>query len=605
MLLNLRVSRVKQMSNNFYEIERKLLPLGHQFSEDQRKVIEARGNINVVAGPGSGKTTVLTAKLLSLLTNQKQGDKGICCITHTNVAVDEIRKKLLHCGIKNINYPNFIGTIQSFFDYYFGSKAFGIIFPDKRLRIFDGNQYQTIYNQEFINETPWWSYDTAPDYKRRNAHLVISDDRLVSFKNDEAKAYSNNINKALKNIISRGIINNDQMTVLAKWYVNSHNNLLSAAIEKRFKYILLDEAQDTNNQQYQLLMNLLENTEVYFQRFGDPYQALYTIYGNETKDAWLPKHEEQKGIAQVKEISTTVRFDQRIANLVKNVCYEEYSTFHSERCDNKFDNYFITFRNESDLMAKYNRLIEQCATNDSDFFGCANKDMIVAPQHKDLEKWFSGYDRSTQSISNNSTNPFKELLTVVTRKLARENFITVTEERKKIQSDLKYSIAISEIIKELFSNNPDIEILKQCMNAFSLKKTSQQMIDELFKEKEISLCDLSNGGTSENDKLGVSTIHGVKGETHRSTFLLIDSKVNSNFSFTSPNPFWEKIFPFLIGKRIDYSHDNDAKFTRYCLKYAYVALSRPIFFAGVAVPIANLKSNQKDKMLSYGWKEAK
>lgn len=72
-------------------IERILLPAGERFSLEQMKAIIAGGNINVVAGPGSGKTTILAAKLISLLTKQKRGDKGICCITHTNIAVKEIK----------------------------------------------------------------------------------------------------------------------------------------------------------------------------------------------------------------------------------------------------------------------------------------------------------------------------------------------------------------------------------------------------------------------------------------------------------------------------------------------------------------------------------
>ncbi|MCY9127667.1 hypothetical protein MOE95_15280 [Bacillus spizizenii] len=44
------------------EIEKRLLPKGASFSGQQKEVILNSGSANVVAGPGSGKTTVLTAK---------------------------------------------------------------------------------------------------------------------------------------------------------------------------------------------------------------------------------------------------------------------------------------------------------------------------------------------------------------------------------------------------------------------------------------------------------------------------------------------------------------------------------------------------------------
>ena len=69
------------------------------------------------ACPGSGKTTVLLAKL-KLLADRMPfvNGAGICVLSHTNVAVDEIRKRLSGYADKLLSYPNYIGTIQSFVD---------------------------------------------------------------------------------------------------------------------------------------------------------------------------------------------------------------------------------------------------------------------------------------------------------------------------------------------------------------------------------------------------------------------------------------------------------------------------------------------------------
>lgn len=97
--------------------ERLLLPDGAHFSEDARDVMRCWHSTDVSACPGSGKTTVLLAKL-KLLADRMPfvSGAGICVLSHTNVAVNEIEKRLSDYADKLLSYPNYIGTIQSFVD---------------------------------------------------------------------------------------------------------------------------------------------------------------------------------------------------------------------------------------------------------------------------------------------------------------------------------------------------------------------------------------------------------------------------------------------------------------------------------------------------------
>ena len=72
-------------------IENLLLPEGAHFQEDARNVIRCWHSTDISACPGSGKTTVLLAKL-KLLSDRMPFEKGagICVLSHTNVAVEEI-----------------------------------------------------------------------------------------------------------------------------------------------------------------------------------------------------------------------------------------------------------------------------------------------------------------------------------------------------------------------------------------------------------------------------------------------------------------------------------------------------------------------------------
>ena len=107
-----------EISNQDIEsTEKLLLPNGAHFPEDARNVIRCWHSTDVAACPGSGKTTVLLAKLKLLADRMPlENGAGVCVLSHTNVAVDEIRNRLSEYADKLLGYPNYIGTIQSFVD---------------------------------------------------------------------------------------------------------------------------------------------------------------------------------------------------------------------------------------------------------------------------------------------------------------------------------------------------------------------------------------------------------------------------------------------------------------------------------------------------------
>ena len=87
------------------------------FDDDKIAVIKSNISQDIKACPGSGKTTVLLAKLLILANRMPFADgSGICILTHTNVAIDEIKARFGSKADILFSYPNFCGTIQSFVD---------------------------------------------------------------------------------------------------------------------------------------------------------------------------------------------------------------------------------------------------------------------------------------------------------------------------------------------------------------------------------------------------------------------------------------------------------------------------------------------------------
>ena len=94
------------------------------FDISRVNIIKEDRSCYVQASPGSGKTTVLLAKLI-ILTNKMPlpEGKGVCVLTHTNVAIDEIKAKLGQKADVLFSYPNFFGTIQTFLHKYIAAAA--------------------------------------------------------------------------------------------------------------------------------------------------------------------------------------------------------------------------------------------------------------------------------------------------------------------------------------------------------------------------------------------------------------------------------------------------------------------------------------------------
>lgn len=191
--------------------EKLLLPEGSHFPDDARDVIRCWHSTDVAACPGSGKTTILLAKLKLLADRMPlENGAGICVLSHTNVAVNEIKKRLSGYADKLLGYPNYIGTIQSFFDkfvtmpYLRNIAGRNVQAVDNStyalhmlLRIYKDDKYGTLKNMIRANYKPGGQFKNQLDYvqslylrndgalcvkKQKNLWLVQTDPPLNNIK---------------------------------------------------------------------------------------------------------------------------------------------------------------------------------------------------------------------------------------------------------------------------------------------------------------------------------------------------------------------------------------------------------------------------------------
>ena len=589
----------------------KILLRGAHFTAEQREVVQAIGRIDVVAGPGSGKTTVLAAKVLMLLSNRHAHDKGICCITHTNVAVKEILDRLKLGGVNEVDYPNFVGTIQSFMDKFLGKTAFATILPGITLKLLDDEKYSKRYEKNFRKILKNYSPNyNVPKPSGHGTELKIADNKSFQYTNTAShKYYSNAINSACCRLLKNGFASYSDLKSLSYWYLSKHQDELSKAFAERFSYLMLDEAQDTDDIQLKIINSLAEAKQLNVQRFGDPYQALYTIYGPNREDAWQP-HPDNKSY-NTKEISETTRFGSSIADLVKHVCPQEYDHFRSNQKSDPFPKYFMTYKNGDELKEKHTRLIRHAIKSSSDFSSSPKTDAIVGVMHQDLEKVEPTFSKEGAK-QRTHIRSVSEIYALLLNLLANSNSISVREELQLIRKNHKDNLELADIIQELASQKISSDYLFSCLKNLLITETISE--DDFKKNCDRLIQDityLTNEPrlASPSVHREFATIHAVKGETHRSTVLLLDSSVHRTYQSEEKdktNNFFNIVFPYLLGNRPEFSKNPEtAKLQKDCLKFAYVALSRPKYLVAVAIPTQDLDDEKKKCLLSHKWIESK
>ena len=136
------------------------------FDKTRINVIKNLDSVDIQAFPGSGKTTILVAKLAILAKKWPYSNSGICVLSHTNVAREEIQDRLgnSEVGRKLLSYPHFIGTVHSFFDTY-------IVLPWLR-----SNGYKiNIIDTDFVRTYRWnlLPYNTRAYLQRQHKNELI------------------------------------------------------------------------------------------------------------------------------------------------------------------------------------------------------------------------------------------------------------------------------------------------------------------------------------------------------------------------------------------------------------------------------------------------
>lgn len=286
------------------------------FTDAERQaVLLAAGSSDVNAAPGSGKTTVLAAKLLLLARKWPHDTRGICVLSHTNVAREEIQRRLgaTAVGARLLAYPHFIGTIHGFVDRFLALPALRSL--GLTIDVIDDEVFAKKAIARAMKKPPLWGWAQNDEGVKpmvgglvyRGADLVL-DSENGTLPKTTAKTYP--LLKEIKEqLTSEGVFRYADMFAFAEMLL-MHFPAIKAQLSRRFPLVYLDEMQDTSWEQEALLARLFDESVV-VQRYGDLNQRILVGKGDFAqlsfpKEGALP-------------ISTSKRFGPEIAAAVSGV----------------------------------------------------------------------------------------------------------------------------------------------------------------------------------------------------------------------------------------------------------------------------------------------
>jgi len=256
-------------------------------SETQQMIVQhGEGPLLVVAGPGSGKTRVLTERIRRLL-NESKGHFRILALTFTNKAANEMKERLSE--FPDIDQRSFIGTLHSFCMEVLSNrgKSVGI---DKLPNIFESYQdRKQVLLQAAMNDPQYPELkQLLLDIGDTNEQSKLLDHWLDMIREAKNKLLlpemldNENHRKIYKayndGLRASGVVDFDDLLLLT-YRLFQERPKIADFYRRQFRYICIDEAQDLNKAQYQVLRALCGSEYRNVMMVGDPKQAIFVWMG--------------------------------------------------------------------------------------------------------------------------------------------------------------------------------------------------------------------------------------------------------------------------------------------------------------------------------------
>lgn len=604
------------------------------FDRDERIPIieEFHKSFDVNACPGSGKTTVLLAKLIILSRKMPLGNgQGICVLTHTNVAIDEIKNKLGDKSDILFKYPNYFGTFQNFVDKYLTTPYFKRKYTDN-IKIIDNDKYYDHIRNLSRNKYPNIDYSIQKSIEKgyytdesyENNFVTFIDSKHFDIDSEEIRGNNNtiltnwNFYEELKDVminktLDKGILRYEDAYFLARLYLKRFPQLQNY-FSNRFRYVFIDEMQDVDEIQIKVLDKIFNN-EVIIQRFGDINQGINNF--NSNSNIWIFNED-------TRPINSSKRYGNGVIKFLEPLRVKKFGSMIGNDTINTLNPHIIIFDNDTihnvvpkylDILKEYN--IKEDKNKNIKIIGKIGTP--VSEQYKSISSYVKGYNTKGNKKVSLNKKIIKKLNEINSPKEFYEYLMSVVllavdKNKKKISKDELIRLLEDKYMNEFITYRSNIVYW---IKNFSIN-TNSVLVDILTKTKELfeSVEELNHNGDILKNKITINTgeeaitlekteinedfikvgnihtISGTKGETHKAT-LYLESKLifNSGKDISDIS----RILDYMVNKK-DKVKDEDKE----ALMNAYVAMSRAEKLTCIAVQYNTIKGRIKE-FKEYGY----
>lgn len=264
----------EEISVTGFDLFSQIPSLTNDLNPEQKQAVEHQnGPALILAGPGTGKTKVLTVRIANLILKGGISSENILAITFTNKAAEEMRERLqvLLNNDKKVSLPNVstfhafgLSVLKKYFSKTERREKFSIIDEDEKRQIL----LQTIEDKKDVTAIS----ETISNIKQKLEPVEDIQETKIS---TIYKIYE-------ERLIELNAFDFDDMICLPVILFKNHPEILSE-YNKTLKWILVDEYQDVNLAQYNLIRQLMPDKNSNLFVIGDPNQAIYGFRGADVK----------------------------------------------------------------------------------------------------------------------------------------------------------------------------------------------------------------------------------------------------------------------------------------------------------------------------------
>lgn len=297
----------------------------NELNEMQREaVLHKDGPLMIVAGAGSGKTKVLTSRIAHLMIHHHIQAFNILALTFTNKAAKEMKKRI-EMLMGNSEARNlFIGTFHSVFARVLRSEANKLGYPSS-FTIYDTADAKSVIKsvlQELNLDDKHYKPTTIYNRISSAKNALITPDEYnndMNFQQEDirsnrpaiGKIYTAYANRCFRN----GAMDFDDL-LLNMYKLLKHFPESLHKYQHKFKYILIDEYQDTNPAQYEII-KLLGAAHENICVVGDDAQSIYSFRGATIQN--ILKFQSDYDEVKVVKLEQNYRSSQNIIEVANEV----------------------------------------------------------------------------------------------------------------------------------------------------------------------------------------------------------------------------------------------------------------------------------------------